>query len=130
MATSVIDPTVNSVYKLLKITFAMLPILAGADKFLHLLIDWHKYLYSGVPDILSISSHTFMHIVGIVEIVAGLLVFLLPKFGAYLVAAWLFVVSMNLIMSGYYDIALRDIVLGIGALALGRLTEVKARSII
>ncbi|ELR73248.1 hypothetical protein C900_04759 [Fulvivirga imtechensis AK7] len=130
MATSVIDPTVNSIYKLLKVTYGLLPILAGADKFRHLLVDWHKYLYPGVPEILSISSHTFMHIVGIVEIVAGLLVFLFPNIGAYLVSAWLFVIVMNLIMGGFYDIALRDFTLGIGALALGRLKEVKERAII
>lgn len=129
MAAPVLNPIVSNVRQLLKITYGLLPLIAGADKYIHLLTDWHKYLYSAVPEILSMGHHTFMHIVGVVEILAGILVFVKTRIGAYVVAVWLLAISINLLLSGYYDIAVRDVVMSIGAFALARLTEVKTHTV-
>jgi uncharacterized membrane protein YphA (DoxX/SURF4 family) len=109
-------------YVLLRSGFAVAPILFGLDKFFDVLVDWPKYLAPWVNDIAPGSAQDFMYVVGGVEILAGLLVAFKPRFGAYLVAAWLGGIIVNLLShSGYYDIALRDFGLLIGALALGRL---------
>jgi uncharacterized membrane protein YphA (DoxX/SURF4 family) len=109
-------------YVLLRSGFAVAPILFGLDKFFDVLVDWPKYLAPWVNDIAPGSAQDFMYVVGGVEILAGLLVAFKPRYGAYLVAAWLGGIIVNLLShSGYYDIALRDFGLLIGALALGRL---------
>jgi hypothetical protein len=109
-------------YALLRIGFAVAPILFGLDKFFDVLVDWPKYLAPWVNNIAPGSAADFMHVVGGVEILAGLVVALKPRYGAYLVAGWLGGIIVNLLsLSGYYDIALRDFGLLIGALALGRL---------
>ena len=96
--------------------------LAGADKFFGLLTNWEQYLAPAVANI--VPAHTFMLVVGAVEIAAGLLVAVMPRIGAYVVCAWLLGIILNLLMLGaYYDIALRDLGLAIGAFALGRLSE-------
>jgi hypothetical protein len=102
--------------------FAALPVLAGADKFLHLLVNWDQYLAPRIADLLPVSGHTFMLAVGVIEIAAGLLVALWPRVGAVVVALWLWGIILNLLVAGgYYDIALRDFGLSLGALALARL---------
>jgi hypothetical protein len=111
-------------YKVLHVGFVVAPIVAGVDKFLHYLTDWTKYLAPEVSRILPISPLTFMQVVGVVEIAAGVLVAIKPKIGAYVVAAWLGGIIINLLfMPGYYDVALRDFGLMIGALALARLSK-------
>ncbi len=103
--------------------FALLPLLAGLDKFLHLLVDWDVYLAPIVTQIIPVDGHTFMLAVGAIEIVAGLLVLYRPQIGAYVVALWLWGIIANLLLiPGYYDIALRDFGLSLGALALARLS--------
>src|SRR5215211_1792386 len=115
------DPRVQA-YSLLRTGFAVAPILFGLDKFFDILVDWPKYLAPWVNDIAPGSADDFMYFVGGVEIVAGLVVALKPRYGAYLAAGWLGGIILNLLThSGYYDIALRDFGLLIGALALGRL---------
>jgi len=110
-------------YAILYVGFVALPIIAGLDKFAHLLTDWDKYLTPLVPDILGIRAHSFMQIVGVVEITAGLLVAFAPRIGAYVVALWLWGIVVNLLLvPGFYDIALRDFGLSLGALALARLS--------
>ena len=109
-------------YALLRLGFAVAPILFGLDKFFDVLVDWERYLAPWVNDIAPGSAADFMHFVGVVEIAAGLVVALKPRYGAYLVAGWLGGIIVNLLtLSGYYDIALRDFGLLVGALALGRL---------
>jgi uncharacterized membrane protein YphA (DoxX/SURF4 family) len=109
-------------YVLLRSGFAVAPILFGLDKFFDVLVEWPKYLAPWVNDIAPGSAQDFMYVVGGIEILAGLLVAFKPRYGAYLVAAWLGGIIVNLLShSGYYDIALRDFGLLIGALALGRL---------
>ena len=108
----------------LKLTYAIVPIVAGLDKFLHLLTNWEKYLAPAVVNILPFEPHTFMLIVGVIEIIAGILVFIKPKSGAIVVALWLLGISVNLILTGeYYDIAVRDIVMAIGAYSLYQLAD-------
>lgn len=115
------DPTFQA-YQILHIGFTIAPILFGLDKFFNIMADWTVYLAPLFADI--IPANTFMPIVGIVEIFAGLLVFFKPRIGAYVVAAWLLGIIVNLILvSGYLDVALRDFGLLLGALALGRLSE-------
>jgi uncharacterized membrane protein YphA (DoxX/SURF4 family) len=110
-------------YVLLRIAFTVAPILFGLDKFANVLTDdWTRYLSSTFNDILPGSAATGMHIVGVVEIAAGLLVAVAPRIGSLVVAGWLAGIILNLlILGGYGDIALRDFGLLIGALALNRL---------
>jgi hypothetical protein len=109
-------------YALLRVGFAALPILFGLDKFAEVLVDWPVYLAPWVNDLAPGSAQEFMYFVGAVEILAGVAVAVKPRFGAYLVAAWLGGIIVNLLThSGYYDIALRDFGLLVGALALARL---------
>jgi uncharacterized membrane protein YphA (DoxX/SURF4 family) len=112
-------------YALLRIGFAAAPILFGLDKFANVLVDWPQYLAPWVNDIVPGSGQDFMYAVGVVEILAGLAVAIKPRYGAYLVAGWLAGIIVNLLTySGYYDIALRDFGLLLGALTLGRLASV------
>jgi hypothetical protein len=109
-------------YALLRTGFAVAPILFGIDKFFDVLVDWPVYLAPWVNDIAPGGAQDVMYVVGGVEILAGVAVALKPRYGAYLVAAWLGGIIVNLLShSGYYDIALRDFGLMIGALALARL---------
>jgi uncharacterized membrane protein YphA (DoxX/SURF4 family) len=111
-------------YLILHLGFAVLPIVAGLDKFFHLLVNWDHYLAPMVTEYLPVTAHTFMLAVGVIEIVAGLIVALRPRIGAYIVALWLWGIIVNLFMvPGFYDIALRDFGLSLGALALARLSR-------
>lgn len=113
---------VTQAFWLLRIGFAVAPILFGLDKFAHVLVDWDVYLAPEFTDLLNAEAHTLMYAVGAIEIVAGLVVALRPRFGGYLVAAWLAGIIVNLLLIGdFYDIALRDFGLLLGALTLARL---------
>ena len=115
------DPTVQAFW-LLRIGFIVAPILFGLDKFAHVLVDWDIYLAPEFSDLLNAEAHTLMYFVGAIEIVAGLVVAVRPRFGGYLVAAWLAGIIVNLLMmADYYDIALRDFGLLLAALTLARL---------
>lgn len=116
-------------YQILHIGFTVAPIVAGLDKFFGLLVDWDKYLSPVVTNIIGVgNAHTFMLGVGVIEIIAGIGVAIAPRIFAYVVAAWLIGIIVNLLsIPGYYDIALRDLGLALGALALGRLSEVHGR---
>jgi hypothetical protein len=115
-------------FLLLRVGFTAAPILFGIDKFANVLTDdWTKYLSSDFNSLLPGSAATGMHIVGVVEIVAGLVVLAAPRFGGYLVAAWLGGIILNLLLvGGYGDIALRDFGLMLGALSLTRLAAAYA----
>jgi hypothetical protein len=109
-------------FLLLRIGFTVAPILFGLDKFANWLVDWQIYLAPELDDLIPGNAHQAMLAVGVIEIVAGLVVALRPKFGGYLVAAWLAGIIVNLLLQAdYYDIALRDFGLLIGAIALARL---------
>lgn len=118
------EPNVRFVKKLLKYTFGLVPIIAGLDKFTNILTDWSHYISDGLANLLPFGPSTFMMIVGVIEIVAGILVLTKTKFGAYLVSAWLTLIALTLIFSWtYVDVAVRDLVMAIGALSLARLSE-------
>jgi hypothetical protein len=116
-------------YLFLYFGFVVAPFLAGLDKFTHFLTDWDQYLAPVVERLLPVSGHTFMMLVGVVEMAAAVLVLVRPRIGAYVVAAWLLGVVVNLLLiPGYFDVALRDFGLALGALALAQLSEEFARS--
>ena len=109
-------------YRLLQVGFVAAPILAGLDKFFNILTDWEQYLAPFIGDL--IGASTFMAVVGMIEIVAGIGVAIKPRIFAYVVAAWLVGIILNLLLiPGFYDVALRDLGLALGALALGRLSQ-------
>ena len=109
-------------YRVLQVGFVAAPIIAGLDKFFGILVSWEQYLAPFIGDL--IGASTFMAIVGIVEIVAGIGVAVKPRIFAYVVSAWLVGIIVNLLLiPGYYDIALRDLGLALGALALGLLSQ-------
>lgn len=117
------DPAYQA-FVVLRAGFAVAPILFGLDKFFDVLVDWEIYLAPWIDDIVPGSTAEAMYAVGVVEIVAGLAVALKPRYAAYVVAAWLAGIIVNLLShSGYYDIALRDFGLLLGALALARLAR-------
>jgi uncharacterized membrane protein YphA (DoxX/SURF4 family) len=120
------DTRLSSSYWALRVAFIAVPILAGLDKFTNLLTYWPHYLSPAFARMLPISASAFMHTVGIVEIVAGVLVLWKARIGAYVVMAWLACIAINLASMGLYDIAIRDVGLAVGAFALARLDEVRA----
>jgi uncharacterized membrane protein YphA (DoxX/SURF4 family) len=130
--TSVADTMPGSpahqAFRILQFGFTVAPILAGLDKFFHLLVNWDQYLPGVVANASPIPAHTLMLVVGVIEIVAGIGVWLKPRIFAYIVAAWLAIIIINLLLiPGYFDVALRDLGLCLGALALGRLSQQYAR---
>jgi len=119
------NETVRSVWTILRFTFGLVPIVAGLDKFTDLLTNWDMYLHPGIASMLPFSVHTFMQIVGVIEIIAGVLVLIKPAIGAYVVMAWLIAIALTLLASGkYLDVAVRDLVMSISALSLARLSKV------
>jgi uncharacterized membrane protein YphA (DoxX/SURF4 family) len=112
-------------FALMRLAFTVAPIAFGLDKFLNVMVDWPQYLAPWINDIAPGSGQDFMYLVGAIEIVAGVVVALKPRYGAYVVAAWLAGIIFNLLtLSGYYDVALRDFGLMLAALTLGRLASV------
>lgn len=118
------DPAYQAFW-ILRVGFVVAPIAFGLDKFAHVLVDWDIYLAPEFTDLFSADAHTIMYLVGVIEIVAGLAVAVRPRFGGYLVAAWLAGIIVNLLlMADFYDVALRDFGLLLAALTLARLSEV------
>jgi uncharacterized membrane protein YphA (DoxX/SURF4 family) len=118
------DPRYQA-YLLLRVAFTVAPIAFGLDKFANVMTDWPKYLAPWINDIVPGSGQQLMYVIGVVEIAAGIAVAVKPRYGAYLVAAWLAGIIFNLLAySGWYDVALRDFGLMLGALTLARLASV------
>jgi hypothetical protein len=122
-----LDRRLRTPWTALRLSYVAVPIIAGLDKFFNLLTDWRQYLSPVVVRALPFSETTFMQVVGVIEIGAGLLVLSrYSRLGSYVVSAWLVAIAANLISTGhYFDIAVRDLVLAVGAFTLGRLTQVK-----
>ncbi len=109
-------------FRTLRFAFTIAPIIMGLDKFFNLLVTWPHYLAPVVSQTLPVSPATFMQAVGVVEIIAGLIVAFYPIVGGWVVAAWLWAIIINLLLvPGYYDIAVRDFGLSLGAVSLARL---------
>jgi hypothetical protein len=121
------NPDLKVVFNLLKLTFGIVPIVAGLDKFTNLLTQWENYLHPALVGMLPFSAHTFMIIVGIVEIAAGVIVLVRPAVGSLIVAAWLTLIALTLLASGnYLDVAVRDLVMAIGAFCLSKISKIVA----
>ncbi len=115
---------VKTVFTLLKYTYGLVPIVAGLDKFTNILTDWSQYISSGFAAILPLEAETFMSIVGGIEIIAGVLVLYRPRIGGYVVMGWLLAIALTLLFSGHYiDVAVRDIVMAIGAFSLVKIAD-------
>ncbi len=111
-------------YRTLQFGFVAAPVIAGLDKFFSILTNWDRYLAPAATNLFNVEAHTFMQVAGVVEIVAGIGVALRPRVFAYVVCLWLIGIIVNLLLTGqYYDIALRDLGLALGAFALGRLAQ-------
>ena len=118
------DPRYQA-FALLRLAFTVAPIAFGLDKFFNVMVDWPTYLAPWIDDVAPGSAQDLMYLVGAVEVLAGLVVAIRPRYGAFLVAGWLGGIVVNLLThSGYYDIALRDFGLMLGALTLARLASV------
>jgi hypothetical protein len=118
------DDVAYQSFWLLRIGFTVAPIAFGADKFANVMVNWEQYLAPWIRHLSPLSATNTMHVVGAIEILAGIVVAIRPRYGAYLVAAWLGGIVVNLLTySGYYDVALRDFGLMLGALTLARLAS-------
>jgi uncharacterized membrane protein YphA (DoxX/SURF4 family) len=124
----IMEKPINELTKiqtLLKLTYGLVPIVAGADKFTNLLTNWSQYLHPSIASMLPFSDHVFMMIVGVIEICAGVLVLVKTKIGSYVVSAWLVLIALTLIASGkFLDVAVRDLVMAIGAYSLAKITAI------
>lgn len=114
----------TQVFNLLKYTFVVVPIVAGADKFTNLLTNWEQYINPSMADMLPFPGGTFMMIVGVIEIVAGLIVLKKPEIGGYIVAAWLTLIALTLLAGfNFVDVAVRDLVMAISAFSMARMAK-------
>lgn len=115
--------TNHTAQRILQYTYGLVPIIAGLDKFTNLLTNWKDYLSASFISRLPFSPGTFMAIVGIIEMAAGILVFIRVRTGAYVVMAWLVAIALTLIFTGhFFDVAVRDLVMAVGAFVLARLS--------
>ena len=121
--------TLRQLQKTLQLTYGLVPVVAGLDKFTNLLADWPAYLSGNIRSLLPLDALVFMKVVGIIEIAAGIIVLLRPLVGAYIVMGWLVLIALQLIAGGhYFDVAVRDLVMAIGAFTLASLTKINART--
>jgi uncharacterized membrane protein HdeD (DUF308 family) len=117
-------PNTRKIHQILRITFGVVPIVAGIDKFTNLLTHWENYLGTGFKSMIPFDPLVFMKIVGIVEIIAGIIVLVRPLIGAYVVMIWLICIALELLFSGIYlDVAVRDLVMAVGAYSLAQLSK-------
>lgn len=125
MENTIKNQEISKVVNVLKYLFVIVPIVAGADKFTNLLCNWEQYLNPTMADILPFSGAVFMKIVGVIEIVAGLIVLKKPIIGGYIVSAWLALIAISLLASlNYLDVAVRDLVMSISALSMAKLSNI------
>ncbi|HAV54944.1 MAG TPA: hypothetical protein DCX41_08475 [Aequorivita sp.] len=123
MATVTKTSEINNIQNLLKAVFIIVPIVAGLDKFFNILAQWDTYLAPATLEMLPFSGETFMKIVGIIEIVAGIIVAIRTQIGAYIVSLWLLLIALSLIFTWHHpDVAVRDIVMAISAFILAKLS--------
>ncbi len=127
MTTSFNTVEINKIQTLLKWVFIIVPIVAGLDKFFNVLVEWNSYLAPATLDMLPFSGATFMKIVGVIEIIAGIIVAIRTQIGAYIVSIWLLLIALSLIFTWHHpDVAVRDIVMAISAYVLARLSAGRA----
>lgn len=125
MESTIKKESLVKTFNLLKITFGIVPIVAGVDKFTNILTNWEQYLNPALVDLLPFSASVFMMIVGVIEIVAGGIVLKKPEIGGYIVSAWLTAIALTLLLGfNYVDVAVRDLVMAIAALSMARLSKI------
>lgn len=125
MESKIKTQSLTQTFNLLKYTFGIVPIVAGADKFTNLLTNWEQYVNPSIASMLPFSGSVFMMIVGVIEIVAGIIVLKKTEIGGYIVAGWLTVVALTLLIGfNYVDVAVRDLVMAIAALSMARISKV------
>lgn len=119
----------DSIYRPLWLTYGLVPLLAGLDKFTNILTDWSQYLSPLIADLVPLSPETFMWIVGVIEIVVGLMVLTRwTRLGAWIAAIWLCAIAVQLVTIGLFDIAVRDLAMAVGAYTLARLAEARGET--
>lgn len=127
MESTIKNQSLTQTFNLLKLTFGIVPIVAGADKFTNLLTNWEQYINPSIANLLPFSASVFMMIVGVIEIVAGIIVLKKTEIGGYIVAAWLTVIALTLLLGfNYVDVAVRDLVMAISAFAMARISKIIA----
>ena len=120
------DPRLQTSAQAMRIAIGLMATLAGIDKSFNLLVDWNSYVSPMAAQLLPFSTDVFMWIVGVIEFAVGISILTaLPVVGSYVASAWLLLVAINLTLGGYFDIAVRDVVLSIGAFTLARLLQVR-----
>jgi hypothetical protein len=120
------DRTLESIHVPLRLTYGLVPLLAGLDKFTNLLADWPAYISPIAAGALPVPASSFMHVVGLIEIAVGVMILTRwTRIGAYLAAAWLVAIAANLVLAGRFDIAVRDLVMAVGAWTLARVDEAR-----
>lgn len=125
MESKIKSQSLTQTFNLLKYTFVIVPIVAGADKFTNLLTDWTQYINPSIESLLPFSASVFMMIVGVIEIVAGIIVLKKTEIGGYIVAAWLTAIALTLLIGfNYVDVAVRDLVMAIAALSMARISKI------
>lgn len=125
MESTIKNQSLTQTFNLLKLTFGIVPIVAGADKFTNLLTNWEQYINPSIANLLPFSASVFMMIVGVIEIVAGIIVLKKTEIGGYIVAAWLTVIALTLLLGfNYVDVAVRDLVMAISAFAMARISKI------
>lgn len=116
----------NSTYWVLRITFGAVPFLAGLDKFFNLLTHWDKYMSPTAQAMLPVSATTFLHIAGLIEMAVGIAILTRwTRVGSYVASVWLVGIALNLLLAGYFDVAVRDAVMAVSVFSLARLTEIR-----
>ena len=121
------SPTLKQVQNISRLTYGIVPIVAGLDKFTNLLTNWSDYLGNPLRSMLPFDALVFMKIVGVIEIAAGIIVLVRPLIGAYVVMAWLVCIALQLLAGGHYlDVAVRDLVMAVGAYVLAQLSRMVA----
>jgi hypothetical protein len=119
--------SLKQTFNLLKYTFVIVPIVAGADKFTNLLTHWERYINPSIADLLPVPASVFMMFVGVIEIAAGIIVLKKAEIGGYIVAGWLTVVALTLLIGfNYVDVAVRDLVIAISSLSMARISKIVA----
>lgn len=119
------NQSLTKTFYLLKYTFGIVPLVAGADKFTNFLTNWEQYIAPPMADWLPFSAPAFMMIVGVIEMVAGIIVLKKPEIGGYIVAAWLAAIALTLLLSfRYVDVAVRDLVMAVSAFSMARLSKI------
>lgn len=125
------DTRLNSIFWSLRIAFGLTAFLAGLDKFLNLLTQWEKYVSPLVLNIVPLSAGALMRVAGVIEMIAGIAILAgLTRLGGYVVAGWLAAIALSLVTGGqYFDVAVRDLVMALGAFTLARITEIRQENV-